>query len=74
MNNIKKFAIGALVVVLGTVSGCKDSYFDINNNPNQATEAPPELVLPTALNATGTYFATNFPFLNLWMGYWKLER
>ncbi|OIN57963.1 SusD/RagB family nutrient-binding outer membrane lipoprotein [Arsenicibacter rosenii] len=71
MNNIKKFAIGALVVVLGTVSGCKDDYFDINNNPNQATSAPPELVLPTALNATGTYFATNFPFLNLWMGYWN---
>jgi hypothetical protein len=37
------------VMVLGT--SCK-KYLDINNNPNQATSATPELILPQALAAT----------------------
>lgn len=45
------FFIGTLV--LGT--SCKknlDNYLDINNNPNQATSATPELILPQALTYT----------------------
>ena len=37
------------LVVLGT--SCK-KYFDINTNPNSATTATPELILPQALTAT----------------------
>src|SRR6476620_4704221 len=37
------------VMVLGT--SCK-KYLDINDNPNQATSATPELILPQALAAT----------------------
>jgi Starch-binding associating with outer membrane len=67
--SFKYVAMLALLMVFAT--SCSDKYLDINTNPNQATAVPPELVLPTALNATGTYFSTNFPFLNLWMGYWN---
>ncbi|QJD79010.1 SusD/RagB family nutrient-binding outer membrane lipoprotein [Spirosoma rhododendri] len=62
-------AVLALLLIVG--SGCKESYFDINNNPNSATQSPAELVLPSALNATATYMNTSFAFLNLWMGYWN---
>ncbi len=52
-------------------SGCQQGYLDINNNPNQVTAATPVLVLPAALASSGSYFSTNFTFLNLWMGYWN---
>jgi hypothetical protein len=71
MNILKKTAFLGLTALLLTASGCQDDYFDINANPNQATSAPATLVLPTALNASGTYYTTLFPFLNLWMGYWN---
>ncbi len=63
--------VGMLAVLLVFATSCSDKYLDINQNPNQATVVPPALVLPTALNATGTYISTSFPFLNLWMGYWN---
>ncbi|GAB3497621.1 SusD/RagB family nutrient-binding outer membrane lipoprotein [Spirosoma knui] len=71
MFNIKKITVGALVALLAVSSSCKDDYLDINNNPNQATSATPELVLPSALASTASYMQTRFPFLNLWMGYWN---
>lgn len=71
MKRIKLSVAGLLSLLLVVATSCKETYFDINNNPNAATSSPAELVLPTALNATGTYLNTNFPFLNLWMGYWN---
>ncbi|ATL45801.1 SusD/RagB family nutrient-binding outer membrane lipoprotein [Chitinophaga caeni] len=49
------------LIVLGAVamSSCK-KYLDVNNNPNQATESSPELLLPQAL----TYSAANIPSLS----------
>ena len=41
------------MVVLGT--SCK-KYFDINTNPNSATSATPELILPQAITATAGNF------------------
>ncbi|WP_375447072.1 SusD/RagB family nutrient-binding outer membrane lipoprotein [uncultured Fibrella sp.] len=67
----KKLALGSLALLLMTASGCKDEFFDVNNNPNQVTAATPELVLPNALANTATYYQTSFTFLNLWMGYWN---
>src|SRR6476659_497760 len=52
--------------------GCKKGFLDVNKNPNQSTNASPELVFPAALantvtrldNAIGT-----FSFISAWMGY-----
>jgi len=43
------------IVLMGT--SCK-KYFDINNNPNQATSATPQLLLPQALTSTGNTLST----------------
>jgi len=43
------------IVLMGT--SCK-KYFDINNNPNQATSATPQLLLPQALTSTGSTLST----------------
>lgn len=67
----KQFTAGALSVMLLALSGCSKDYLDINSNPNQVTAATPVLVLPAALTTSGAYFSTEFPFLNLWMGYWN---
>jgi len=57
-----------LLVLLG--AGCSKHYFDINNNPNAATNTTPELVLPNALKVTVGNELTGFNFLSGWMGYW----
>ena len=67
----KRLIAGVLSVVLLALSGCSKNYFDINSNPNQVTAASPVLVLPAAQTTSGAYFSTEFPFLNLWMGYWN---
>ena len=74
----KKIIIGSLGLLLAVTTGCKDEFFDVNNNPNQVTAATPELVLPNALANSATYFsgisiggAPQFGFLNIWMGYWN---
>ncbi len=54
---------------LGT--SCKDNFFDVNKNPNDAVVVPAELILPAALQNSASYVSTNFQFLNLWMGYWN---
>lgn len=41
-------------------TSCKDDYLDINKNPNDATEASPELVLPAALNTTASLVSNTF--------------
>ncbi|MFD2570718.1 SusD/RagB family nutrient-binding outer membrane lipoprotein [Spirosoma soli] len=71
MFNIKRITVGVLAILLTVTSSCKEDYLDINNNPNQATSATPDLVLPSALASTASYVQTRFPFLNLWMGYWN---
>ena len=59
------------LVVLST--GCKKEFFDINDNPNQPTEASitPDLILPRALHATASRMATSYNFAAHWMGYWS---
>ena len=66
-----KIVVGSLALLLAVSAGCRDEFFDVNNNPNQVTAATPELVLPNALANTATYYQTRFAFLNLWMGYWN---
>src|SRR5690349_4041045 len=68
---MKKQNIVYLLIVLVLLNiGCSKSYFDINNNPNSATNTTPELVLPNALKVTAAYQVTGYAYLNGWMGYW----
>jgi hypothetical protein len=74
MISIKRLTTGLLAGLFAVVAGCKSDYLDVNNNPNQATAASPQLVLPDALASTGSYLTgtgSSFYFLNLWMGYWN---
>lgn len=64
----------SLVALIAT--GCKRDFLDINTNPNSATSAGPELVLPAALVTTGARMNPMvFPHtaFNGWMGYWAIS-
>src|SRR5688572_27394927 len=65
-----KIITSALLIIL--FSGCKKSFFDINQNPNQVTEDKiiSELILPSALHSSGNTIRM-YAFLNRWMGYWS---
>lgn len=79
---IKRLTAGVLASLLLLATSCQN-YLDVNNNPNQVTQASPALVLPDALATTGWYITgvsspgtavgttSSFYFLNLWMGYWN---
>ncbi|MBO9565381.1 MAG: SusD/RagB family nutrient-binding outer membrane lipoprotein [Niastella sp.] len=64
----------AIPAVLTT--GCSKSFFDINDNPNVATTTSitPDLILPSAMDRTGTLFSTNGSLATIgsWMGYWAI--
>jgi len=60
--------LSAIVVMAGM--GCSKSYFDINNNPNAATNTTPELVLPQALTVSASGYINNYTFVSEWLGYW----
>lgn len=64
-----------LLLILLTVfilTGCSDSFFDINQSPNSAVEEnmTPSLVLPRALHRTASKQATGYGVYARWMGYW----
>lgn len=53
-----------------TLAGCSKSFFDVNQNPNQAVTTTPELVLPNALNTTASIQINGYTFVNEWLAYW----
>ena len=57
---------------LAGLSSCKKSAFDINQNPNQATDSTVsyDVILPAAQHSTGVLVSTPWGFLQNWMGYW----
>lgn len=61
----------AFLVVLAA-TGCKKSFFDINDNPNNPTEKAitPQLLLPSVLSYTAAKMATGYDYAGHWMGYW----
>jgi hypothetical protein len=63
-------SLAMLVISAGT--GCKKTDFNINKNPNQATDSTVsyDVILPAALNATGAAVGLQYGFLQNWMGYW----
>jgi len=66
---MKKLHIIIVSAALLALGSCKKS-LDINHNPNNATNASPELVLPNALKVTADQPVIGFTFLQEWMGYW----
>ncbi|HVS96481.1 MAG TPA: SusD/RagB family nutrient-binding outer membrane lipoprotein [Puia sp.] len=65
----KQFTIFSAAVLTLGLGSCSKSYFDINNNPNQATSASAQLVLPNALTTTASNQEVPFNFLSAWLGY-----
>jgi hypothetical protein len=61
----------ATVAVAG-ITGCKKSTFDINKNPNQATDSTISynVILPSALNNQAATLATSWGWLQNWLGFW----
>lgn len=66
---MKKYIIILIAIVAIGLSGCEE-WLDVNQNPNDATTATPDLVLPGVL----TNWASDVNGLNTtmgaWMGYW----
>ncbi len=60
-------------LLLLVLAGCKESFFDINENPNNPVGevVEPRLLLPSVLNATAKKMAVDYDFLAQWMGYWS---
>ncbi len=54
------------------MAGCKKERFNINSNPDAVTDASvtPGVLLPGALQNTARIVASDWSFLNTWMGYW----
>ncbi|HEV3251393.1 MAG TPA: SusD/RagB family nutrient-binding outer membrane lipoprotein [Puia sp.] len=61
--------LSSALIIMG-IAGCSKTYFDVNNNPNSATNASPELVLPNALVGSAAGQITGFTFVNEWLAYW----
>ncbi len=69
---MKKYFLYVAILFSFVLLSCNKSYFDINQNPNQATEGSvtPDLLLPTALHNTGTSVGAAYAPLARWMGSW----
>lgn len=65
----KLLNITLVIALLVSATSCKKSYLDINTNPNTATSATPETVLPVALTATGSLMITYLDYGNFMSGY-----
>jgi hypothetical protein len=65
----KLLNISLIIALLVSATSCKKSYLDINTNPNSASSATPELVLPVALTSTGGLMITYLDFGNFLVGY-----
>ena len=80
----RKYIFFTALISVAMVS-CKKDFLDINTNPNAATSAGPELVLPAALTNTAARLnpmstTTNIlgnagvgVVMNGWMGYWAIS-
>lgn len=67
-NIIYTTALAAVVLTAGV--GCSKKKFDINANPDDVTDVSvtPTVLLPGALQATSSVIASEFWFLQWWMG------
>lgn len=73
MKHLNKYILGALVVVLA-VSGCKKSYFEVNNDPNRPNDSTTSAALiynNAAVTIGARLSGTEIAFINRWIGYWS---
>src|SRR6187401_2972554 len=69
----KKIIYIAMAMIGFSIMGCKKTFLDINQNPNNATESSitPDLALAAQLAGSAARNAASYDFLNRWMGYWS---
>lgn len=62
----------ALLVLISMFSACSKNHFNINKNPNLPTDSTVsyDVILPAALHGTGQVVASDWGWLQNWMGYW----
>jgi hypothetical protein len=70
---MKKLLIITGIVYLFAGTGCKKGFLDINTNPNNSTEVGPELILPSALNATAARQIIAYTSMSGWMQQWSIS-
>ncbi len=72
LNNIKTTVLGVSMLAAAAV-GCKKSDFAINDNPNDLTESTIDYktILPAAQANTAAFVASDWKWLQGWMGYWS---
>lgn len=63
--------LAILVIVVG--SGCRKGQFNINKNINNPTDSTVtyDVVLPAAMNSSGSIIARSWGPIQNWMGYWS---
>jgi hypothetical protein len=66
------YVAAAVTSLVAGFSSCKKDSFNINQNPNQATDSTVsyDVILPAALNTTGNLVRNPYGFLQNWMGFW----
>lgn len=71
--NLKKVIIPFILIFFISISGCKKEVFNINSNPNQATDSTVsyDVILASALHSTGALIANDWGWLQNWLGYWS---
>ena len=70
---IKRLVLPAVVVaIVAMATGCGKEHFNINKNPDRPTDSTVtyDVILSAALHGTGEAVATNWGWLQNWMGYW----
>jgi len=67
---MKKTSILILLPLL-ILFGCKKSFLDINQNPNQPTTVTPNVVLSAALAGSASNLGTDYLKVNNLMGFWS---
>lgn len=66
------YAAAAATIMVAGLGSCKKNAFNINQNPNNATDSTVsyDVILPAALHSTGTLVRNPWGFLQNWMGFW----
>ena len=69
---MKQKILLAILATTLTLSGCKDSFFDININQNAPTNplVTPQHLLPMVLKQTATRMGTQYSWTASWCGYY----
>jgi Starch-binding associating with outer membrane len=67
------YLVPLAVLVFSAGTGCRKGQFNINNNINNPTDSSVtyDVVLPAALNATGSIIARQWGSIQNWMSYWS---